>query len=270
MSHYDFATVQVYQTPEHLEITFPYNQEFISFLKGLKGRWNPERRCWTIKSELTNKTTNEIIFEIEDRLYSIAPKGWKKAVGDLKKLACLVNGYGILAGAGGVRLTLPSGHPGHYYLKDVQGTLQNRNTWSISADLMSHPEIKKIMSRIIKEDKNKFFEWMEVSEDRCVIGNVNIPPELEHVYNLEKGNLILATKSFMMHVDPGIGDAPLDEFCFELVSSKRIKEDKLKVRMNYPDVEKQYNFLRDQKYNNEKPKVLDVDIALDDWIQKRA
>ena len=270
MGLYDFATVQAYQSPDFIEVVFPYNPDFISYLKSIKGRWNPNRKCWTIKESEANKTTQEIIYEIEEKLYEIAPRGWKAAVPELKKVGCIIKGYEIFPGAGGIRLELPPGHPSHYAMKEVKGLLNNGDKWSIPSNMVSNPDIKKVVTRMLKEDKNKFLDWMEPSEDRCVIGTMKIPSELQDAYNLNEGQIIAVTKAFMKRSDPGLSDTPINEFAFEVSKITRKSDEEIKVRLDYPELEKAYQFLRQRVYDISKVKSIDVDLTLDDWIQKRS
>ena len=270
MGLYDFATVQVYQSPDFIEVVFPYNPDFIAYLKSIKGRWNPNRKCWTVKESDANKNTQDMIYEIEQKLYEISPKGWKAAVSELKKTGCVIKGYEIFPGAGGIRLELPPGHPSHYALKEIKGLLNNGDKWAVPSNLIATPDVKKVISRILKEDKNKYFDWMEPSEGRCVIGSLKIAKELEEVYNFKEGSMIAVTKAFMKKADPGLSDSPTNEFAFEITKITRKTDEEVKVRLEYPDLSQGYEYLRSRVYNLSKTKSIDVDLMIDDWIQKRA
>ena len=60
MAKLDFGTVIVYDMEDQVEISFPYDKDFISFLKTLKGFYRSERQAWIVKSDLCGKSTFEI------------------------------------------------------------------------------------------------------------------------------------------------------------------------------------------------------------------
>lgn len=270
MGIYDFATVQVYETSDFLEIVFPYNPDFIAYLKSIKGRWNPNRKCWTVKESESGKRTQDVIYEIESKLYEISPRGWKNAVSDLKKVGCIIKGYEIFPGAGGIRLELPPGHPSHYALKEIKGLLNNNEKWAIPSNLISTPEVKKVIGRMLKEDKNKYFDWMEPSEDRCIIGTLKLAPEFEEGFDMKEGKMVAVTKMFMKVADPGLSDTPINEFALQVSKMTRKSVEEVKVRFDYPDLSESYNFLRKRVYDTTKAKAMDANLCGADWIQKRA
>lgn len=266
MSLYDFATVQVYKLPDYVEVVFPYDADFVSYLKSIKGRWNPNRKCWTVKADLAKKSVDEIIAEIENQLYDIGPETWKQVSQKIKNICCVMKNYEIYAGAGGLRIELPPGHPSHYKLKEIKGILQNKTKWSIPSKLVNHKEVKSVIQRILKEDKNKFFDWMEPSEDRYLTGYLNIHPEEESVYGIIKDQMIRTTRNFIKVADPGFFEAPISEFAFTLVKHSRETENKISVKLEYPDVDEAYKYL---SIKNNKPKIIDSDITEDKWTQRR-
>ena len=269
MALFDFATVQVYESKDFIEVVFPYDKDFVEFLKDMKGRWNPTRKCWTIKEEFSNKSVDQMIEDIEEKLYSLGPNQWRERVQSLRTVGCVINTYGIIAGAGGVKLTLPAGHPSHYALKGIKGILQNRNSWSVPAKLGNNPDVIKVITRILREDKNKYFDWMEPSEGRGIFGTAKLNREDEHLYNIEKGNLIAVSRSFMQIADPGMSDTPTNEFAFIVDKIKRDTDEKVQLRLAYPDLDDAYDFLAARVNNTQKTKALDGNVLNDDWKQKR-
>lgn len=270
MALFDFATVQVYEAKDYIEVVFPYDEDFVSFLKDMKGRWNPTRKCWTVKSEFAKKPVDELIADIENKLYDIGPNQWRERVQKLRAVGCIINDYGIVAGAGGVKLTLPAGHPTHYALKGIKGILQNRLSWSIPAKMANNPEVMKAIQRMLREDKNKYYDWMEPSEGRGVFGETTLTREDEQLYGIVKGNMIAVSRSFMQMADPGMADTPTLEFAFTVDRIKRHADEKMELRLAYPDLDDAYEFLATRKNNPHRSKALEATcLVKDTWKQKR-
>ena len=87
MALFDFATVQVYENKDYIEVVFPYDAKFVEYLKEIKGRWNPAKMLDN-KEEHSGKSVDEMVEQIEDKLYSIGPNQWRERVQSLKSWMC--------------------------------------------------------------------------------------------------------------------------------------------------------------------------------------
>lgn len=270
MPIHDFATVQVYETVDLLEVVFPYDSDFVSFLKDLKGRWNGTRKCWQIKPT-PPETPESVVEKIRLKLIELGPPQWDQIVKELKQIACVTKGYEIYPGPGGIRITLPPGHPSHYALKDVVGLVRNGDKWSVPSKLTSNTSVKQVLKRVLKEDKTKYEDWLEPSIDRVLIGTILMTPEYEPAYGLdETGGYVFVSKTFMQRADPGLSDTPIRDFAFILAKRDRKNDNELKVRLEYPDLEAGYDQLRKRIYSAITTKTIDAEMITGDWIQKRA
>ena len=133
----------------------------------------------------------------------------------------------------------------------------------------NNADIIKVIKRILREDKNKYYDWMEPSEGRGCFGTTTITREDEQMYGLEKGKMIAVTKSFMSIADPGMSDTPTSEFAFIIDKLARVSDEKLTLRLAYADLDDGYDFLAQRVNNPMRVKALDSDKLIDDWKQKR-
>ena len=161
MAKLDFGTVIVYDMEDQVEISFPYDKDFISFLKTLKGFYRSERQAWIVKSDLCGKSTFEIIEAVEAYFRANTPKKWPQIMNILRSSACVTSSFEVFCGLSGVRLTMPLSHPFHHHLKEVSGIENRKKTWTIPAKKFKDEMVQKALVRILKDDEKKFFQAID-------------------------------------------------------------------------------------------------------------
>ncbi|MBO9428430.1 hypothetical protein [Sulfitobacter sp. R18_1] len=271
MAQLDFATVQVYEMDDLVEVSFPFDPSFSSFLKTMKGRWEPKRKCWQVKPQFSGKSAPEIVEAISAKLDELAPPKWDKVLEILRGHGCVAKGFEVFAGKGGVRLDMPLGHPCHHYLKKVDGLVNTRTKWQVPAKLFSHEVVQQSLTRIYNEDFKKYDSELSPVEERCLIGLVKIPAEQEEAFSMKVEGLIAATPTFLTHADPAMSDIPLREVAFEILKMERTSDKEMRIRLEYAEPKEGYEFLKKRVYAPNPTPALDFShIVDDDWIQRRS
>jgi hypothetical protein len=269
MPVHDFATVQIYEGVDQIEVVAHFDPDLTALFKELKGRWNGSRRCWEMQPRFSKKTPAEIIELIRDKLVEIAPGGWAQATVQLKALACLIKGYEIYAGLGGLRISLPPGHPAEYQMKEVQGAQKAGKKWVIPAKLCSNAVIKQVLARMVKEDWDKYTYWMEPTKGRCLVGDLTVDETMQEAIGLEEGKVVFAALGFLRAADAKLADMPIKEFAFKVGKLERLDEDTVRVRLDYPDLKDGYQLLKTRVYEAKVRPLLQGDHATGEWLQKR-
>lgn len=269
MSVIDFATLQVYRMDDLLEVVFPFDKELSGFMKSMKGRWAPQRKCWQIKPAFARRSADEIIFAIEEKLQEHAPKRWPEILEVMKDHGCVSSKFEIFAGKGGVRLKMPAGHPCHYYLKEVPNAQNTRNEWQIPARDFSHDAVQKSLARLYKDDEKAVREQLEPVEERGLVGELTLGDDQLEAFGMSKSAEIAALPSFLEVADPAMGRVPLREIGFEVVKMDRRGDDRLKVRLEYLEPDRAYALLKTRVFDQNKTRALESVHAHEDWAQKR-
>jgi hypothetical protein len=271
MAQLDFATVQVYEMDDLVEVSFPFDPSFSNFLKTLKGRWEPKRKCWQVKPQFSNRSSSEIVEAISAKLDELAPAKWDKVMEILRGHGCVAKGFEVFAGKGGVRLDIPLGHPCHHYLKKVDGLVNTRTKWQVPAKKFSNEVVQQSLARIYNDDFKKYETEISPVEERCLIGVVRIPEEQEEAYDIKVENMIAATPTFLTQADPAMSDIPLREVAFEILRAERTSSTEVKIRLEYAEPGEGYEFLKKRVYAPNSVPALDFSHIVDeDWIQKRS
>jgi hypothetical protein len=270
MAMIDFATVQVYCMDDFVEVVFPFDRDFGTFLGTLKGRWTPQRKAWQIKTSISELSIDQIVEKIEERLRQGAPDKWDKIIEVMRSHGCVYNKFEVFAGLGGVRLKMPAGHPCHHYLKAVPHCENVRTTWQIPARSFKNEVVQNSLKRLWDEDFKKYRDFLEPVGERGLIGRVAVPAEQEEAYGIKKGALVPITPSFLKIADPAMADTPVREIAFEVVKMERRGDNDLKVTLEYAEAEAGYEILKRRVYSPNCSPALDQSHHIDDkWIQKR-
>jgi hypothetical protein len=250
MPIHDFATVTAFESVDYVEVRFPPDRGLTDFLKKIPGtyaRWMADRRCWKLAPKGEGGTQPaEIVEAIRIRLLEGAPSGWAAAMPSLARLACVMRSYEIAVGEGGIRVGFPPGHPGEYHIKDVKGAVEDGRKWLVPSNRCGDPAFKKILERIVREDKAKVEECLELADRRRLEGSLAIPPHENHVYHLEHGRHVFADPSFLKESDPNMPNDKLVEFPFKVAELKAEEDFAIRVKLDYVTGEEAYRILRNR------------------------
>lgn len=271
MALVDFGTVQVYEMEDLVEVVFPYDREFSAFMNKLKGRWMPQRRAWQIKPAFIRATSSEVIEKITEQLKAQAPKSWDHNLSVLRKQGCVMHKFEIFAGLGGVRLRMPLGHPCHHHLKKIDRLSSVRDTWYIPAAKFSEKAVQEAVARIIQDDRKAYIQAFDATEERCIIGKINVGEDQLEAYGLEKEAYVAVQGGFLKIADPMMASSGAREVAFEVLSMRRQDDASLKVKLEYVDPIEGYAHLSGRSFAENKLQAIGVHLKVDDdWIQKRS
>lgn len=271
MALVDFATVQLYRMDDLIEVVFPYDKAFGNFLKELKGRWAPQRKCWQLKPEFCGKSAEELVYAIEEHLRSKAPKNWEKVVALLRSNGCVSTEYEIFAGLGGLKLSMPLGHPYHHHLKQLHGLENRRKEWQIPSRFFKEKVVQEAVERLHAEDWKKYRSLLAPVEERCLIGDIKLSAADGEAYGMKKGAYIAVQPSFLQTADRAMSDLPLRELAFEVLKLERKDSETLKIRIEYAEPKDGYAHLRPRRFDKSAARALDHSHIIDDeWIQRRS
>ncbi len=258
MTIFEYGTLQAFATDVGLDIFFPYNPEIVELLKrrniGINARWDQARRCWQATPERANvKTVEEVGAKIEQALLSQAPEVWAQTVAGLRRVPTVSGRFELAAGAGGLRLRVPIGHPCERGIKKIPGARLHEGKWYLCPQsvLENASDLKIILGAILGEDKRMFVDQVGFLEPRRIAGPLSIP-EIELLALADENRILFADSSFIAKADANMAKLNVPVFPFALVSFKADANGFLFASLDYlmPDVafrRLQERELREQK-----------------------
>lgn len=267
----DLGTVRAYVDDARIDVFFPRGYDrVVAAVKEMKGRFNPERRCWSVVPAYARRDGDAIVARIREVLMGAAPEGWSAVVEKFGGFACASRRYEVKVGEGGVRIALPEGHPSHWPMKDVTGAQRDGQTWLLPAASITAPVIRPVLERIVREDRDLFVSHVEHLESRTIKGIVPAEPDAAAALGLRKGEFVYADHAFLKVADPQVKNAPIHAWAFKVLECEEA-EDGVEVRLGYLDPELAYKavrFRQAQAEENRKP-LLDLPHATGKWAYKR-
>lgn len=273
----DYGSVTVSVDDETLETFFPFEHgEVKTVLKRFRSQFINERKSWITVPERVGKSPETILAELEKCLWQAAPKQWPDVVEHFSTLACTTKRYEIKFGAGGLRLMMPEGHPGHYDLDKLEGAKrQYKGTiWTIPARYAVPSIIMPLVKRIHEEDKKLFVKAVEPYEGRVARGTFKFTPEEADTFGLVEGQIVFAEYPFLKVADPTIVNMPVHAWPLRVISRKDQPGEGyqdidygIDVKLEYPEYQPGYTAvrLRMVKSKEERLPALDSPHALGKW-----
>lgn len=268
----DFGTVRVFVGVDRVDVTFPKGFDgLVATLKEMKSRWNPERRCWSVTPLYAKLAPEAIVERIRGSLMAAAPGGWGEAVKRFGGFACASKRYEVKVGEGGVRITLPDGHPSHWALKQVLGGKKEGQTWLLPASAISASLLRGVLERVVREDKELFVSCIEHLEGRMIKGFVPISEADADAIGLVAGGVAYADHSFLKVADPQVINSPIHAWPFK-VGGRIPREGGFDVGLAYPDPEYAYKAVRFRmgRAAEDRTPLLDLVHATAKWQYKQA
>lgn len=233
MPLHDFGTVRVFAGTDQVDVFLPRaDTDVKSVLKRLKGRWVPDRKCWRVVPRFAKTESSRIVAEIEKTLLAAAPKGWEAALPTISRFACVTRKYELRVGAGGIRLSLPPGHPSDYAMRKIPGAQKEAESWLVPAGTCVLPEIKPVIARIVKEDRELFRDALTYVRGRSISGTIHVTDEDARSMGLVPDGVVFADLSFMKTAEPQIPPAPVLEYGFKVRKAAR-SGDEVEARLDY-------------------------------------
>lgn len=215
----DFGSVTLSVDEGRVDAYFPYEQGGLKeALKAMKGRWNPERRCWTVLPRFARKDEAGIVAAVEAALWEAAPGPWRGIVERFSGFACATRRYDVRFGAGGVRITLPPGHPCHWDLEKTEGASRQGDTWSVPAAFAKAKAILPVLQRAAREDAKAFVESVSPYEGRIMKGTVPVGPSEADGLRLVPGKVVFADYQFLKAADPVVANMPVHAWPLRVLS----------------------------------------------------
>ncbi|WP_156883422.1 hypothetical protein [Salipiger mucosus] len=271
MALVDFGTVQVYEMEDMVEVVFPYDREFVAFMKKMKGRWAPQRKAWQIKPAFVRTSSSEIVQKISEQLEAQAPKHWSHNLEVLRKRGCIMRKFEVFGGLAGLRVKMPLGHPCHHYLKEVDRLSNVRDTWYIPAVKFGDTAVQQAVARIFQDDFHAYEAAFEAAEERCLVGKIRMGAEEEEAHGMKKEGFVTAVPGFLKTADPVMADVPAREIAFEVLSMRRIDDETLKVKFEYVAPEEGHAHLTVRPFASNTLQAIGPHHMIDDdWVQKRS
>jgi hypothetical protein len=267
----DFGTVRVFIGVDRVDVTFPRGFDgLLRALKDMKSRWNPERRCWSVTPLYAKMTPEDIVERIRNSLMADAPSGWDEAVKRFGSFACTTKKYDVKVGEGGVRITMPDGHPSHWAMKQVEGGKREGMTWLLPAASISASLLRGVLERIVREDKEYFISFVEHLEGRVIKGFIPATEEEADQLGLIQGGVAYADHSFLKIVDPQVLNSPIHAWPFK-VGGRAGRDDGFDVGLGYPPPEWAYKAVRFRmgKPIEDRTALLDLVHAKEKWQYKQ-
>lgn len=198
-----------------VDVHFPFEHgELKDALKRISGRWNPDRRCWTVQTRFAKMDEDGVCAAVEEALYAAAPRKWPQAVERFSGFACSTKKYDVKFGAGGVRVALPAGHPCHWTLEHMQGASRKGDVWSLPARLAKPAQIMPVVERAAREDMKAFVDAVEPYEGRHMKGTIEVSPEEADALGLVPGRVVFADYQFVKAADPLVVNMPVHVWPF--------------------------------------------------------
>lgn len=272
MPLHDFGTVRVYSAEDHVDVFFPKGEEGVkNLLKSMKGRWMPDRRCWRVVPRYIRKNSEEVVAAIENLLLDEAPKGWREALPKISTFTCVTKKYELRVGAGGLRVTLPKGHPCNYAIGKIPGVQKDKDSWLVPSDSTVHPDMKPILTRIVKEDRDLFAESLEFVQRRVITGFLEMSDEDVERHGVQEGAFIFVEPSFLQVVDPNIPNPPTYEQALKISSLKKEKEGLWEASLSYLSDKEAYPLMKKRlvQERDERKPALNLTHASQRWQNKR-
>jgi len=215
----DFGSVTLSVDDGRVDAYFPFEQGGLKdALKRLKGRWNPDRRCWTVIPRFAGADEEAIVASVEAALWETAPGPWRGIVERFSGFACATRRYEVKFGPGGLRLMLPPGHPCHWNLEKTEGASRQGETWSIPAAFCKAKAVMPILQRAAREDARAFIGATEPYEGRTMKGTVPVSPAEADSLRLVPGKVVFAEFGFVKAADPLVVNMPVHAWPFRVIS----------------------------------------------------
>lgn len=215
----DFGSVTLSVDEGRVDAYFPFEQGGIKdALKRMNGRWNPERRCWTVLPRFARKSEAEIVAAVEAALWEAAPAPWRGVVERFSGFACATRRYDVCFGAGGVRISLPAGHPCHWDLEKTEGASRKGDVWSIPAIFAKPRAIMPVLRRAAREDAKAFVEAASSYDGRTMRGTVPVEPREADRLRLVPGKVAFADYQFLKVADPVVANLPVHAWPFRVLA----------------------------------------------------
>jgi len=267
----DFGTVRAFVDDTRIDVFFPRGYDGVkNALKEMKGRWNPDRRCWSVVPKYAKMDADQILGRIGDVLLRNAPDNWERAVSRFGGFACASRKYEVRVGLGGIRIRIPDGHPSHYVLKQVQGGQKEGEAWLIPSMSASSPTIGAVLERVVSEDMDCFISYVEHLEGRTIRGTVPVQPADADALGLFPEGIAYADHAFLKVADPQVKNGPVHAWPFR-VMSREDGGDGVEVRLAYLPPEHAYKAVRYRQAQPEEDRLplLDLTHATGKWVYKR-
>lgn len=275
----DFGSVTLSVDEGRVDVYFPFEQgEVKDALKQMNGRWNPDRRCWTVLPRFARRSEAEIAAAVEEALYAAAPGRWPDAVRKFSGYACATKRYEVKFGAGGIRVTLPAGHPSHFTLEHMAGASHKGETWTIPAKLAKTALVMPVVERAAKEDRKAFTDAVEPYEGRSMKGTLPMSPAAADAMGLVPGRVVFAEYQFLKVVDPLVVNMPVHCWPFKVASREDSPgegyehlEQGVSLKLAYLDSSHGYKAVRKLQAmaEEDRPAKLDKPHADGKWLCRR-
>lgn len=207
MRKHDFGTTQLFLDEDAIDVFFARPHDEIKNLVKSRwgGRWDGERRCFKIRMRFVKGDSQEdIVAAIESELYANAPPVWRSMVEKFGGIVCASKRYEIKIGAGGLRVMLPGGHPLHWHIAKMTGDKHRSDTWELPAKSLKGSDMRMILERCVKEDRNVFIDEVEPYENRTITGTAMLDKRLADSFGLFPGKIVFANYSFLKIADPQV------------------------------------------------------------------
>lgn len=211
----DYGSVTLSVDAGRVDVYFPFEHgEVKDALKRMNGRWNPDRRGWTVLTRFAKLDETGIAGAIEEALYAAAPRKWPQAVERFSGFACSTKRYDVKFGAGGLRIALPAGHPCHWTLEHLPGASRKGDIWSVPAKHAKPSEVMPVVERAAREDMKAFIDAVEPYEGRHMKGTIAISPKAADDLALIPGRVVFADYQFVRAADPLVVNMPVHAWPF--------------------------------------------------------
>jgi hypothetical protein len=252
-----------------VDVHFPKGYDVVkSALKEMKGRWNPDRRCWTVTPRYASMDADGVVERIERALASVAPSSWAEAVRRFGGFACATRRYEVKVGAGGLRITLPQGHPSDWVLKQAEGAHKDGESWLVPSRSCATAEVGAVLQRVVAEDMALFKSAVEDHEGNSIRGTV--PGGQPEGAGVALDRVVFADHSFLKVADTRVHNEPVHCWPFR-VTGTREAEGGHELRLSYLDSDTAYRAVRHRMAQPEesRSRLLDVTHASGKWARRR-
>lgn len=203
---HDLGTVRIFEIDGMIDVHFPRADNVTKgVVKELKGRWDPNRKCWRLDPAYSRTEVPAMIDRISKAVLEATPEGWRKALPILQQISATTKQFEISIGAGGVRLELPRNHRLEYALKDdIEGVDRDGRSWLVPASVCDRPATKLVLRDATLEDKKALGEMLDYLESYQMSGELSLTTgEIEEI-GLRPGAAVFADPSFVRTADKTI------------------------------------------------------------------
>lgn len=215
----DFGSVTLSVDDGRVDVFFPFEQgELKDALKKINGRWNPERRCWTVLPRFARTDEEGIVAKVEAALWEAAPRGWRTVAERFSGFACATRRYEVRFGPGGVRIVLPAGHPCHWTLENMNGASRKGDIWSIPARHARGKALMPVLERAAREDMKAFHEATGPYEGRTMKGTLPMSRDEADAMRIVPGRVVFADYHFVKAADPLVVNMPIHAWPFKVLA----------------------------------------------------